>query len=474
MTRALPAPIAILLGTLAALFGTLAAVRGLADADYYWHITAGELVARSGVLQTDPFSFTWAGQPWTMHEWLGELLMYRLVDSLGPTWAAFAFGVIAFGGPMVVAVALHREGVPARALAPALALVSYVFTTYVTIRPQAISWLLLGVLIAAIVRMRPDQQWRPWLIPVLFAVWSNVHGLYVVGLGVLALFTLFSAAGRTIMSPRRGTMVAVLGLSIGATMLTPAGPIGVLYPLRYLEPGDWGLSHIAEWRSPDFHDPIQLGLLLLIGVVVWNGMRGSPSWMGAASAAGIVGALLSTRNAPIAALLALAPLAYGLAARGLTSSPAPSEREATVRRVMEMAAAAVILIGAASVLPKVPNVAGTATIAQSFPVTATAALEGWRPEARVFAEYHWAGYVIHELHDEGGTVFVDGRNDMYPQHVLDDFVTVRNAEPGWERLLRGYGIEAVLLPPEAPLVDVIGWCQVHRDGVAVLLIERCG
>jgi hypothetical protein len=74
-------------------------------------------------------------------------------------------------------------------------------------------------------------------------------------------------------------------------------------------------------------------------------------------------------------------------------------------------------------------------------------------------------------------VFVDGRNDMYDEQILEDYVSIRNAEEGWESLLDSYGADAILLPPEATLVDgaaqVAGWCEAHRDSVAVLLRRDC-
>src|SRR6478736_9220933 len=45
------------------------------DGDTYWHIAAGRLMIDTlGVPSSDPFSFTFRGQPWTAHEWLAEVL----------------------------------------------------------------------------------------------------------------------------------------------------------------------------------------------------------------------------------------------------------------------------------------------------------------------------------------------------------------------------------------------------------------
>lgn len=474
----LPSPFAIYAAVVLCLFGVLTAVRGAIDADYYWHVTAGRLVAEGGVLITDPFSYTWQGQPWVMHEWLGQLIIWLLVTGVGFGVTAFLFGVISAAGPLLVAWTLHRQGLPAASVAIAASVVIYAFTAYATVRPQAISWLFIGSLVAGMIALRPSHRLLPWAVVPLIAVWANVHGLYVVGLGIAAVYVVFTACGATPMASRRWEMLALLFVAFGASMFTPAGPAGLLYPLRYLEAGDWGLRHIAEWQSPDFHDPVQLGFLLLVVAVLINGMRATPFWLATMAACGLVGGLLATRNVPIAAILALPTLAMGLASR----LPQPIRNRnpgiARGRRIIELGVAGVVVAGAAAILPSLPALDARRAVPASFPVAAVDLLVEVAPDARVFAEYGWGGYVINRLFDHGGRVFVDGRNDMYDEAILEDFVTLRNADLGWEEILERSDTEAVLLPPAAPLVrDGLlsgeGWCEVHRDEVAVLLIPSC-
>lgn len=476
MQARLPSPFAILAITVAGLFGILTTARGLVDSDYYWHVTAGRLVAERGVMTTDPFSYTWAGQPWVMHEWLGELLIYWLVSAAGVGVATFVFGVVSVAGPLVVAWTLHRMGTPMLPIALATGLVVYLYASYATIRPQAISWLFLGILLSGLLSTRAEHRWRPWLAVPLFVLWANVHGLYVIGLGVLGVYVVFTLLGRTPMARRRWEMAAVLLACFVASALTPAGPAGLLYPLRYVDAGDWGLRHISEWQSPDFQDPVQWGLLALIVALLLNGMRATPGWLALMAVCGVVGALVATRNVPIAALLALPTLALGLGDRLPARSSVRPARVARARRLIEIGLAAVVLAAAVLIVPRLPAVAGDQVIPRSFPVAAVDRLAEMDPDARVLAEYHWGGYVIYRLFDSGARVFVDGRNDMYDDRILEDYVSIRNAEPGWESLLDRYGADAILLPPEAALVggpaQGAGWCEVDRNGTSVLLTRK--
>src|SRR6185295_540423 len=52
------------------------------DGDVSWHIATGQwILDHRAIPHTDPFSFTWAGQPWVPFEWLADVLLaaaYRL------------------------------------------------------------------------------------------------------------------------------------------------------------------------------------------------------------------------------------------------------------------------------------------------------------------------------------------------------------------------------------------------------------
>ncbi len=460
--------------------------KGVQDPDFFWHLTAGQWMADHGqVPSTDPFSFTWAGQPWTPHEWLSELLMYWLVSGVGRTGALFAFGLFPAAIVISQGLMLSRQGVSLRAFALPAVLIGLVITPYVTLRPQAVSWLFLSLLIWFLLELKPERPWRALLLIPFFVLWANLHGVYVIGLGVVATYCLFTIIGRTPMSQaKRPLAVAAIGCLL-ASMVTPAGPIGILYPFRYVELSDWGLANIQEWQSPSFHEPAHWAFA---GLIVWVGLnrgRNTPGWLVMLSWVGIAMGLLALRNVPIAAVFCLPTLALGMESRlrerAAQRAKEPKQASSSVqlgRRLLEIGAAVVILIGAMIVL--VPRGVGdgiTANIDKRFPVQSIALLKDVDPDVRVLADYGWGGYVIHELYQSGGRVFVDGRNDMYDQQVLDDYDAIKNADPGWEALADRYGVEALLLTPEAtvtrgPALDA-GWCERYRDDNEVLFLRAC-
>lgn len=73
-------------------------------------------------------------------------------------------------------------------------------------------------------------------------------------------------------------------------------------------------------------------------------------------------------------------------------------------------------------------------------------------------------------------VFIDGRNDMSSEQILDDDSAIRNADSNCQELVIRYGVEAILLPPNAAVVrgpaKEAGCREAYRDGDHGLLLTR--
>lgn len=444
-------------------------LRGLNDADLFWHLLNGEqLIATGAPVTADPFSFTYPGGARVPHEWLSEGAMYLAIQGIGPDWslALFAAAVpLSFGA---LGGALLRHGAKPLAIVAGMVLPALVAFPYLSVRPQVISWAFLALLLGFLLWLDvPRRRWVLLVVP-LFVLWANAHALYAVGLALLGWFTLWTLVGRSHLAAARRWVAAALGLSIAGSALTPSGIRGVLYPLRFYNGGDWGLANIPEWASPNFHDAVQLPLLLLIIALALVPKARVPGWLLGLAVIGVVMALLANRNAPVAAIFAAPALVLGVS----DALPERAHRRDGGRRAVEIVATGLFLLGGAYVA--VSNAGGIRL--DRFPVAAVDVLETRKPDARVLAEYGWGGYVAYRLHDAGGAVFVDGRNDMYPERILYDYVAIRDADDGWQRLADQYDVEVILLKPEEPLVrgvaQINGWCEEYRDSKQVLLI-RC-
>src|SRR5207248_177588 len=86
--------------------------------------------------------------------------------------------------------------------------------------------------------------------------WSNLHGGFVIGLGLLGLAVIgqsaLRVAGRPGASP--APLVFVTLACAAASLINPQGVDALLYPLPYLK-GNSSLTFISEWQTPDLRQP---------------------------------------------------------------------------------------------------------------------------------------------------------------------------------------------------------------------------
>jgi hypothetical protein len=105
-----------------------------------------------------------------------------------------------------------------------------------------------------------------------------------------------------------------------------------------------------------------------------------------------------------------------------------------------------------------------------YPAAALATLRG-DPAVRVFTNDEWGDYLIYRLYPSH-KVFVDGRSDFYGDDFEEKYIDVLNVKYGWEKILSGFGVNTILMPPSAPLSGALKesshWHVVYDDGIAVV------
>lgn len=478
-----PATWALFAVTLSVVMALLTIAKGVVDSDHFWHLATGQLIATSGSIPSvDPFSFTWAGQPWVPYSWLSELILYAVVSSAGNAGVLILFSVMPGVALGVLAYTLSRVGARTAAIAVPALLAGWTVLPYVTLRPQVISWVLMTVVLSILILARPGSAKLLVLLPALIALWANLHGGWVIGMGVIGLFALMTLLGGTPMAAARRPVVVAAVACVLAAGLTPAGLQGILYPLGYLDPSSWALEQIAEWQSPNFHDPTHWPLIVFFVALALNRGRATPPWLAVLPIIGIVMSLNSIRNAPFLAMWALPTLALGLEdrLRVLRLRLHRGRNHGGRRRGLETALALTVIV--ASLVTLYPGDLPSRVSAETgerFPVAGTNRLRQLQADANVLADYNWGGFVIARLYGDGGRVFVDGRDgEMYSDEVLEAYTGLARADVGWEQQLDRYSVEAILMRPVTPLVRVLAfsdeWCEAYRDDLQVLLLRgRC-
>jgi hypothetical protein len=461
------------------------------DSDTWWHLRAGQwIIEQRAVPQADPFSYTRFGQPWKYPGWLVEAPMVWIYRALGPgglnLWTAimvtlaFAFVWRALSGgaflrAFVLILAAAASGV------------------YWAARPYLVTFLLAAVFLWLLERERwqrtPESLRWLWALPALMIVWANSHGGFAIGFILWGVY--WFAEGMAWIAPvltrqaplGAGRQARFVRLSlIGALMavavtLNPAGAAMLTYPFKTVSIGALQ-DYILEWQSPDFHlrqaQPF-IWLLLLTFAAVGASRRRLALTDFLLVAGFAYMALLAWRNVALFALVAppvltrhAAPLLDALSRRfGL--GRAPSAAPPLLKRLNLAILFILILATLVKAGTDFPPAANQQAFRQSMPVEAVAFIKQKSPPGRLFNSYNWGGYLLWELPEY--PVFIDGRTDLYNDEVINQWLQVVRAEPGWQQTLDHWEVRLILLEPTMPLVGHLpdnGWQELYRDERAVV------
>ena len=229
------------------LIGLLAGLSActVADPDLWGHVRFGQDILTAGhVIRSDPYSFT-SDQAWTNHEWLAEIIMagaYRFGGVRG--LVALSSGVAA----LVLLLAgrlLRRTGVGEPATIALLAIVVRRYWSAVDSRDSTAD--VLGTLLPLMLMLlngvgRGREMRLLWLAP-LFALWANLHGGWIVGLGILGLWAGVETVTRQV-SWKWGTLASSSASSVRRSTRTGGG-CGCFSGRRW----DWAARTSTEWQS---------------------------------------------------------------------------------------------------------------------------------------------------------------------------------------------------------------------------------
>jgi hypothetical protein len=450
-----------------------------ADADLWGHLRFGtDLLSTHRLAERDPYSFT-ADRPWINHEWLAELTtaaLYALGGAVGLN--LLKLSVIAVIGLLVWSTARAGGGTRfSSGLLTAFALLT-TYTRTQVLRPQLFSVLFFAVLLFTLIRAERGHRAPLWLLPLLFCLWANAHGGWIVGLAVLAVWAAFDAIdpyrGGASLSGERLRAPAILLASGAATLVNPYG-IGLWRFLRETV----GLSRpdISDWNPllalPAGIIAIELILPALAAAAALIRRR-RPSWRHAA----IIG-LLAFGMYRVGRIDAFLQIAVALCCAPIVVDWLNSV-ESRLRRkprlahssiVHGMAAAGLIAASVATAAVRLDKIVVEGDWRPD--IEAARFIRGAAPNVRLLTWFDWGEYAIWQLAPAGVRVSMDGRREtVYSDRVVGEhFAFYDNKGEAW-RYPESIGAERVWLPTRLPVVPTLeanGWRVIYRTPRSVVL-----
>jgi hypothetical protein len=470
----------------------------LTDGDTGWHIRTGDWMWQHKMVPTvDIFSFTKPHQPWFAWEW-GWDLLFAAVNRFSGLAGVVFFNAVLLGFISALLFRLIRRCSQNDALAASFTLLGVCASmTHWLARPHLFSWLFVLAFLHVIVSAEQGKLRGFCVLPFLTLLWSNLHGGFFVGIVLLAT-SAFAEALKALLWSEDAWRVAYknsrpyLFSALGCLVASFANPY--TWHLHehiavYLRDSKL-LDNIQEFQSVNFHHPssIFFEAMLLLGVpaAFWC-LRERRIAHALSILLWAHLALVSARNTPIFVLIA-GPWAAAMLldlARRLENVPwlrkistfiseisndfRPLER---IERWHVVSAAAVLCV--AFVLGSNRPGFEPKFNPKSFRIQDIPALESLKG-VRVFTSDQWADYLIYRFYPDQ-QVFIDGRSDFYGSGFVRTYQDIMSAQYDWESDLKRFGIEAVMVKPEAPIAAVLKesrqWKKIFDNGSAIIFLAQ--
>jgi hypothetical protein len=451
---------------LAGLFST-----EFADSDSWWHLKTGEYIWQHHKLPVpDPFAYTtYLGQPAyageekvrqfnLTHEWLAQAMFYL-------AYAAGGFpGLILFRALLLLLLcgvagllAWRRSGHFYLAVGAAL-LTGEVATRFTSDRPYLFGFLFLALVIAAL-----EYRRYLWGLPLLFAVWSNMHGGYFLGWVPLGVYCIDAWLRKEPLAEQKKLWM-VSAASVLASGLNPNGFLALWVLKAYRESPMQ--TAVIEWQHTAFWELSWFSVVLFGGALaLLTGYRRvrPADWMLYGLFAGA--AIWAVRNTILVGFLG--PI--------LMAAYFPWKR--ALPRAAEFVAAALLLAGLGAGVAR-GTMFQLRPAMWRYPAGPADFLLSHHITGRIFNTYASGGFLMWRLWPNQ-QVFMDGRalnESLYPDYL-------KIALQDDESMLTKYGVDVIVVegfesagiyPLPAILSDPAQkeWKLVYQDAQGMVFMRH--
>ena len=261
--------------------GLLFCLNPINDNDFFWHTVVGNWISKNKVIP-DIELFSWAsGKPWVAHEWLTELIMYKL----GLVGCLITMLLIFICLYILMAKMLKLKFKRVFDIKLVYFLIMCIFFKVTGPRPYILSLVFYAYLVYVLFSYLDDKKWAKkliWTLPILQILWVNLHGgssslIYIYLIGVLLchyflkLIPIKSSRWTTFTLDKKQLkdLFTILILVLICTCINPFGYNMLLYPFQNMLDSSM-TNYIVEWNSPSFHNLLGLYIFLMIAIPLFN------------------------------------------------------------------------------------------------------------------------------------------------------------------------------------------------------------
>lgn len=483
--------------------------------DFWWHLKTGLVILARGVVpHFDWFTYGASGRAWIDLQWLFEITIAALF-SLGGLDLLVVFAGVLFMAAIFLGWQASGRTTPLWLRLAIWTLVIVCMDCRVSLRPELFTFIFLAAWLLIIGNLSRHPR-ALWLLPLIQLLWVNSHGLFVLGLVVLAALLGDQWCQRYIRIFDRGGWIdknallpAVLAVVL-VCFLNPYFLDGALFPLELhkkfaTDQAFYGLE-VPELQAlrgflgmPALTNPTivtEIALFLITAISFWvAGKEKGINALGLLLFAGFTYlAWVGFRNSAVFALVAgvVACWNFGAGPAMASVSGRGNDRIAVNKTQFPAAglvtAALIVLIvmvysGAWAKVAMVPKKVGLGEQKGRFPHRACQF--AGRPGFPKLAFLPWHDAAVYIFHNGPEyKVFMDGRLEVNPRESIERhnqaLYEMAQGNPDWAEPVRGAGGEFPLvildkyetLPALAGILRIKEWVPVYSDEISAVFVRE--
>lgn len=447
----------------------------LGDPDISWHIKTGSWIWQHQAFPTvDPFSYSFAGQPWIAKEWLSQIV-YFAAFALGG-WNAVAFTGLAVIGVSVALLYWSVSGWLRPSLAAVVVLVCILFaSTSITVRPHLLSLPLPVIWTDQLFKASKEGRSPNFFLLLVLVVWANLHAAFTMGF-VIAFFAFLDVLETSGLTKKSVILkwVAFLALCPLVCLIHPYTYQPMLATWLFIKPHDW-VAPIVEWQpfNAQIHKLHAVALIGLMFAALISGFR-----LGIARAL-LLALLVYLFMTHVRYAFFLFPVLTLVVAPGVARQfpvlsfeqwrlqplqPLEQRIGAAFKPIASVLAGILVLVLGLQLLalPTSPPESVAATAALDF-------VRSHGVTGNVMNHYGFGGPLIFN----GIPTFIDGRTEqLFLGDFMTEFATGPRDEAALARAIDQYDVRWTIMPPgdaRVALLDKMpGWHRVFADKFAVI------
>jgi hypothetical protein len=432
-----------------------------------WHQMAliRESVAAGRLLRADPFAYTPTIRPWIDHEWGAGAVGYFATLWFGGRALLVLKFLLALGTGILCWRCSRKLGADDRlagVCAPLAIFLSYL-GFFAAVRAQVYSFCFTALLLLLWESDRKGSRtwWIAWLV--LFPAWVNLHGGFVVGIGLTAIYCVEKAL--------RSERIRYMGIALlGMLLEIFFTPYGISY-FGYLRRALWmARPYAPEWRPVwDLGAAWVICFAAALGVVLYSaiaaGLRKMPAILPLVATA--VEAALHRKLLPAFAVTWICYTPFYL-----QQTPAGQWLLEFIARRRRFALVAWTALACASVVAGLRQKPWELRVPQPiYPVGAVNYLAEQGFRGNVMVPFRLGAYVSWKLYP-AVKVSLDGRyEEVYSDDVMRQIFDFYEARASWRATLDAYPTDLVAAPRNSPICENLratAWSQVYQDNEFVL------